>query len=120
MSAGAAITAQMMYEAVTGTARPTIQTMSAVYRAVRPRLPPAYAITIEENLSPRPVSVTTPTMMPAEAQVAATPSTPTVPASIAWMSRRGFMAVSARKKLTTNAVTVAQNTLTVGEKPYIM
>jgi DNA-binding phage protein len=30
ISAGAAITAQMMYEAVTGTASPTIQTMSAV------------------------------------------------------------------------------------------
>ena len=30
MSAGAAITAQMMYDAVTGTARPTIHTMSAV------------------------------------------------------------------------------------------
>src|SRR5438105_3986752 len=38
---------------------------------------------IEENLRPRPVSVTTPTMMPAAAQVAATFSTPVVPARIA-------------------------------------
>ena len=38
---------------------------------------------IEENLSPRPVSVTTPTMIPADAHVAATFRTPVVPASIA-------------------------------------
>src|SRR3954462_15696388 len=77
-------------------------------------------MTIEENLSPSPVRVTTPTMMPAEAQVAATLITPVVPASIAFTKRRGVIADSRRKKLTTNAVTVAQNTLTVGEKPIIM
>src|SRR5258706_16190537 len=75
---------------------------------------------IEENLSPRPVSVTTPTMMPAEAQVAATLRTPVVPDSIAWTQRFGPIADSRRKKLTTNPVTVAQNTLTVGEKPMSM
>src|SRR5258706_7056548 len=88
--------------------------------AVRMRLLPAYASTIEENLRPRPVSVTTPTMMPADAQVAATFSTPVVPASIACTKRRGIIADSRRKKLTTNAVTVAQKTLTVGEKPITM
>src|SRR3954462_7183504 len=73
-----------------------------------------------ENLRPSPVSVTTPTMTPAAAQVAATVSTPGVPASIAEIKRFGPIAVSRRKKLTRNAVTVAQNTLTVGEKPMIM
>src|SRR2546426_4660573 len=38
---------------------------------------------IELNLRPRPVSVTTPTMMPAPAQVVATLSTPVEPASSA-------------------------------------
>ncbi len=38
---------------------------------------------MELNFSPSPVSVTTPTMMPAPAQVAATLSTPIEPASIA-------------------------------------
>ncbi len=43
-----------------------------------------------------------------------------MPASIASAKRRGPIAVSRRKKLTTNAVTVAQKTLTVGEKPSSM
>src|ERR1039457_3820605 len=42
---------------------------------------------MELNLSPRPVSVTTPTMMPAAAQVAATFSTPMDPPSMALMKR---------------------------------
>jgi hypothetical protein len=62
---------------------------------------------IDENLSPSPVSVTTPTMIPAAAHVAATFRTPVVPASIACTKRRGYIAVSRRKKLTKNAVTVA-------------
>ncbi len=41
---------------------------------------------MELNFSPRPVSVTTPTMMPAAAQVAATFSMPTEPSRIAVMS----------------------------------
>ena len=46
-----------------------------------PRLPPsAYCSTIELNFSPSPVSVTTPTISPAAAHVAATLSTPTEPA----------------------------------------
>ena len=43
----------------------------------------AYCSTIELNLRPSPVSVTTPTISPAAAQVAATVSTPTEPASSA-------------------------------------
>src|SRR5258706_368944 len=53
-------------------------------------------------------------MIPAAAQVAATFSTPLVPAAIAATKRRGHIAVSGRKKLTTNAVTVAQKTASVG------
>src|ERR1700687_1478630 len=75
---------------------------------------------MEENLRPSPVSVTTPTMIPAAAQVEATLSTPVVPASIACTKRRGTIADSRRKKLTTKAVTVAQKTLTVGENPMSM
>ena len=41
VSAGAAITAQMMYDAVTGTARPTIHTTKAVKIAVSSSEPPA-------------------------------------------------------------------------------
>ena len=41
ISAGAAITAQMMYDAVTGTARPTIQTTSEVKIAVSSSEPAA-------------------------------------------------------------------------------
>ena len=40
VSAGAATTAQMMYEAVTGTASPTIQTISAVNTVVKSRRAP--------------------------------------------------------------------------------
>ena len=93
-------------------------------------------MTIELNLSPRPVSVTTPTMMPAPAQVAATLSTPIEPPSIALTkgdlkicARIGPLprnrsyeksAVSRRRKLVTNDTTVAQNTDSTGEKPHIM
>ena len=54
---------------------------------------------IMENLSPRPVSVTTPTMIPAAAQVAATDSTPVLPSIKARQRRGGVSAVSARMKL---------------------
>ena len=40
--AGAAITAQIIYEAVTGTANPTIQTIKAVKMVVSSKDPPAY------------------------------------------------------------------------------
>src|SRR5689334_5843703 len=88
--------------------------------AVSARLLPAYCRMIDENLRPRPVSVTTPTMMPAEAQVAATLSTPVVPASMACTTRFGYIADSLSKKLTTKAVTVAQKTDSVGENPHSM
>ena len=91
---------------------------------------------MELNLSPRPVSVTTPTMIPAPAQVAATLSTPIEPPSIALTSgersrpsTKDFFpakksyetsAVSRRRKLVTNDTTVAQNTDNTGENPHIM
>src|SRR6185369_2570732 len=93
-------------------------------------------MTIVLNFRPRPVSVTTPTMMPAPAQVAATLSMPIEPPSIALTngdvkSRRateppalnrsyGISAVSRRRKLAANDTTVAQNTDSTGEKPHIM
>jgi len=85
MSAGAAITAQMMYEAVTGTARPTIQTIKAVKIAVSNREPPAYWITMELNFNPKPVNTTVPTIRPAPAQVAAMAKTPVEPEASAFV-----------------------------------
>src|SRR5437762_1828612 len=93
-------------------------------------------MTMVLNFRPRPVSVTTPTMTPAPAQVAATLSMPIEPPSIAlangdWNSLRAtdplplnrsyeIKAVSRRRKLVTNDTTVAQNTDSTGEKPHSM
>jgi hypothetical protein len=54
-------------------------------------------MTIEENFSASPVLVMTPTMMPAQAQVAATPSAWIEPSAKARNSRPGQSAVSARR-----------------------
>ena len=51
---------------------------------------------MEENFSPSPVSVTTPTMMPAEAQVVAALSTPVEPSASARTSRFDVALVSGR------------------------
>src|SRR5262249_49125657 len=83
---------------------------------------------MELNLRPRPVSVTTPTIKPAPAQVAATFSTASEPPSSALrkpefqtllrgacLSKRSS-AVPRRRKLVANETTVAQNTDSSGEK----
>src|SRR5690349_19663732 len=104
--------------------------------AVRSSEPPAYCSTIELNLRPSPVSVTTPTMMPAPAQVAATLSTPSEPPASAFTSPEfhnpptngaravktsyGMRADSRRRKLVSAETTVAQNTESTGEKPHSM
>ncbi len=91
---------------------------------------------IDENFSPSPVSVTTPTISPAPAQVVPTLSMPTEPPSSARTSfepirprhrpcgarnrSRGSSAQSARRKLVSTASTVAQNTDSTGEKPSSM
>ena len=87
------------------------------------------------NLSPSPVSVTTPTMIPAPAQVTATFSTPIDPASSAWKNfdlniwstirfvelwrprNRSYenSVASGCRKLVRTAATVAQNTDITGE-----
>src|SRR6476661_6417897 len=88
-----------------------------------------------ENFRPRPVSVTTPTIRPAPAQVAPTLSTPTEPPSSAFtsldwprprntpfslISESESRAVSERRKLVKSDTTVAQKTDRTGEKPHIM
>src|SRR5213075_424492 len=104
--------------------------------AVRSSEPPAYCSTIELNFSPRPVSVTTPTMIPAPAHVAATFSTPSEPPESALIrpefqkplmigarpvnTSYGIRAVSRRRKLVMAETTVAQNTDSTGEKPHSM
>src|SRR5712692_2598211 len=104
--------------------------------AVSSSEPPAYSMMIELNLRPRPVSVTTPTMMPAPAQVVATLSTPVEPASSALKNfdpkipfTRGSRprnrsyenkAQSRCKKLVAKENTVAQNTDSTGEYPMSM
>ena len=93
-------------------------------------------MTIELNFKPKPVSVTTPTIIPAPAQVAATFKTPTEPPSMAfikgdfksndqndplpWNKSYEIKAQSRRKKLLKNDTTVAQKTESTGEKPHIM
>ena len=73
-----------------------------------------------EIFSPSPVSVTTPTMMPAVAVVAQTPSTPVAPLLRASASRRGVNAVSLRRKLSATASVVAQNTARNADMPATM
>ena len=70
-----------------------------------------------EIFSPSPVSVTTPTMMPAVAVVAVTASTARPPVSSAVTSRFGQSAVSRRAKLSTTASIVARNTARNGVIP---
>src|SRR6267142_7259994 len=91
---------------------------------------------MELNFSPRPVSVTTPTISPAPAQVAATLSTAREPPSSAlispepvmprqmgifpWKKSYEMSAQSRCRKLVTKDTTVAQNTDSSGEKPSNM
>ena len=67
--------------------------------------------------SPSPVRVTTPTMTPAVAVVAATASTARPPVSSAVTRRAGRNAVSRRTKLRTMASIVARNTARNGVMP---
>ena len=64
-------------------------------------------MTIDENFRPRPVSVTTPTTMPAQAQVVAAFSAPIEPSASAFTSLVGTSAVSLRRKLSAKVTTVA-------------
>ena len=85
---------------------------------------------MELNLSPRPVSVTTPTMIPAAAQVAATARMPTDPARRAWTIRVWWSglpgpgmkpsAVSLRRNESAAAAIVAQNTAVIALNPSSM
>ena len=50
----AIMTAAMMYDAVTGTAKPSIHTAIAAYTTVRNTLPPASVTMMPEIFSPRP------------------------------------------------------------------
>ena len=69
---------------------------------------------MELNFSPRPVRLTTPTMIPAAAHVEATLRTPIVPARNAGISFFGQRAVSFLMKLMPKAMTVAQKTARIG------
>src|SRR5262245_58357769 len=102
-----------MYDAVTGMARPSIHRAMAVYAIVRYRLLPARLKIIIENLSPRPVKVTTPTMIPAVAQVAATERTSVLPSVNACRRRGGVKAVSRRMKLKATDERIAYTTAKV-------
>ena len=64
-------------------------------------------MTIDENLRPRPVSVTMPTTMPAQAQVVAAFSAPIEPSASAFTSLVGTSAVSLRRKLSAKVTTMA-------------
>ena len=62
---------------------------------------------MEENFRPSPVSVTTPTTMPAQAQVVAALSAPIEPSASARTSLFGTSAVSLRRKLSAKVTAVA-------------
>ena len=64
-------------------------------------------MTMDENLSPSPVNVTTPTTMPAQAQVVAALSAPIEPSASAFTSFFGTSAVSLRRKLSAKVTAVA-------------
>ena len=70
-----------------------------------------------EIFRPSPVNVTTPTMTPAVAVVATTPSTARPPVSRAVTSRFGLREVSRRTKLSAIASIVARNTARKGVMP---
>src|SRR4030095_14655588 len=89
VNAGATITAEMMYDAVTGTARPRIQTATADSSTVPGSDPAARSTITPAAFRQTPVRVTTPTMMPATAVVARTDSTSLPPAASASSPRRG-------------------------------
>ena len=97
----------MMNEAVTGTASPSSSTAIAASSAHRNRLPPATSMMIPDRLRPRPVSVTTATMIPAAAQVAATGSTARAPAASASNTRTGVIRCFGSRNESRNASTVA-------------
>src|SRR5262245_11216602 len=119
VSAGTTITAEMMYDAVTGTARPRIQTASAENTTVSTSDPPAMPTMRPAAFKPSPGSVTTPTMMPATAVVATTDSTSLPPAISESDTRRGVSHHSRDiAKLTTTAASVDQNTARKGDIPY--
>src|SRR5580765_3168514 len=121
VNAGTTMTAEMMYDAVTGTARPRIQTASAESRTVRASDPPAIPTMRPAALRPRPVSVTTPTMMPATAVVARTDNTSSPPATSDSTSRPGVSHQSRdMRKLTTTAARIDQNTARNGDMPIAM
>jgi hypothetical protein len=72
------------------------------------------------TFSPSPVSVTTPTIIPAVAVVATTGSTARAPDASARARRDGPNAVSRRRKLAATASTVAQNTARNAVTPLII
>jgi hypothetical protein len=114
------MTAAIMNEAVTGTAKPRMRIVTAAKRAVKRRLPPAKAMMRELILSPSPVSVTTATMIPAAAQVAATGRTPIAPAAKAAQILRGPILCSRSKNESKNATPVAITTARKGVYPIAM
>jgi hypothetical protein len=75
---------------------------------------------IELNFNPRPVRVTTPTIIPAAAQVAATLKTPIEPPLNALINFLGVRAVSFLMKLTAKVITVDQKTAMIGVNPITM
>lgn len=113
-SAGAMMTAEMMNEAVTGTASPRTDTARAAKMTVTtsstvglsPNMPAASTMT-EARFRPSPVWVTTATMMPAAAQVATTGSTDLLPSASAVYSRRGVIRCRASRKDSRNCRAVA-------------
>jgi len=117
MSAGAAITAQMMYEAVTGTASPTIQTDR---RRVEGREAEAAAGILDHDggeLEPESRERHHATMIARRGAGGSHVEHAVVPSPSPSRTFSGRAPSRAWKKLTAKAVTVAQNTASVAKKP---
>ncbi len=77
--------ARTIYLAVVGRPIPRIRDAIMVRKSVARRFPLATVTIISAILRPKPVRVTTPTIMPAQAQAQATPRADLAPFSRAWI-----------------------------------
>src|SRR5437773_4629048 len=115
--AGITVGTATRYVAVIGSDRPSTHNTAADTTRVSTRFPWPSSRMRLETLRPSPVCRRTPTMIPATAVVAATPSTCFVPEANAATILRNDSAVSRRMYDTAIAVTIDQNTAVIVVNP---
>src|SRR5581483_5555547 len=117
VSAGITVGTATRYVAVIGSERPRTQSTTAETTSVSTRLPSPSCRMRLETFRPSPVCSRIPTMMPATAVVAATPSTCFVPDASASTSLGSESAVSLLTYETRTASTIDQKTAVIVVKP---